>query len=272
MIIFSRIGLLFLIFFGILFLCVPHDVSAAEPNKIMVYFYSAESNINNFRSLKMEWDAYLSGFGPYEFQPFRDKNDFETHIRDKKKCLVLMSSWHYSHIREDYSLSPALVGTRKGDKYQKRILVGKGDTVKMENVKNGRIASASSMGHTRSILRDMMGNDADAANILAVPKDIDALMSVGFGMSQYALAAESALEKLNALNPLLHKNIKVIAEGSKSLMLILAFPKNFTGDGEKVIRVIQDMPANADGKKKMRMFGLDGWQLLDSSDKLKLEG
>lgn len=58
MIIFSRIGLLFLIFFGILFLCVPHDVSAAEPNKIMVYFYSAESNINNFRSLKMEWDAY----------------------------------------------------------------------------------------------------------------------------------------------------------------------------------------------------------------------
>ena len=47
-----------------------------------IYFYSTETNINNFKSLKMEFDRYLSKLGSFEFQPFIAKETFEKHIKD----------------------------------------------------------------------------------------------------------------------------------------------------------------------------------------------
>lgn len=253
--------------------CTP-SAAYAGPDKIVLYFYSSETNINNFKSLKMELDGYLSGIGPYEFQPFRNRELFEKHVKDKKKCLLLLSSWHYSNIYKEYSLKPALVGVRKGNKYQRRLLVSKDDSVGKEFLKTGRIASASDILHTKNTLTEMFKDKyvAETANILTVPKDIDALMSVGFGMSKYALTTRSSLDKLKAVNSVLHKKMKIIAEGKESLLLILAFPQSFVEEGEKVVKIIQDMPANPDGKKKIKMFGLDGWQQIDSSDNSKLEG
>jgi len=52
-------------------------VAIAESDKIVIYFYSSESSINNFKSLKKEFDTYFSAFGPYEFQPVKKQQDFE---------------------------------------------------------------------------------------------------------------------------------------------------------------------------------------------------
>lgn len=40
------------------------SVISSGEGKIKIYFYSSETNINNFRSLKMEFDRYLSRFAP----------------------------------------------------------------------------------------------------------------------------------------------------------------------------------------------------------------
>ena len=240
----------------------------------MIYFYSSETNINNFKSLKMEFDKYLSKSGPYEFQPFSNKDAFEKHIKDKKKCLLLLSSWHYSNIHKEYSLNPALVGMQNGKKYQKRILVARGKSANINSVKTGRIASASSVKHTCGVLMGMLKekNAVDRIKILTVPKDIDALMSVGFGMSIFALTTRNSLNKLNMVNSILYKKMKILSESKEALLLILAVPKTFSKDAEKMVNIIKNMPDNPDGKKKIRMLGLDGWQKLDSSDRLKLEG
>jgi len=102
--------------FILLFCAILSSVAWAGSDKITIYFYSSESNINNFKLLKMEFDSYLSGFGSYEFQPFNDRRAFENHVRDRKECMLLLSSWHYSIIHREYSLKPALVGTRNGKK------------------------------------------------------------------------------------------------------------------------------------------------------------
>ncbi|MDM8522838.1 hypothetical protein QUF80_05640, partial [Desulfococcaceae bacterium HSG8] len=225
---------------------------------------------NNFKSLKIEFDKYLSSRGPYEFQPFSDIKIFETHVRDKIKCLLLISSWHYNNIYRDYSLKPVLVGGRDGKFWQKRILVGGNNA---RSLKKGRLASASSIQHTKNVLREMLKEKekAETANILTVPKDIDALMSVGFGMSQFALTTGNTLKKLKALNPYLYKDIKVLAESKKSLLLILAVPENFVKDSGKLIKIIQSMSKDPDGKDKLRMLGLDDWRKFDLSDVLILE-
>ena len=255
-----------LLFFAVVF-CATF-VAFATADKTTIYFYSSETTINNFKSLKMEFDRYLSRFGPYELQPFSDREAFEKHVKGKEQCILLLSSWHYKKIYKEYSLKAALAGTRDGKKYQKRILVSKDEAVKV-----GRVASASSMEHTSSTLNVMLREKAliDKITILTVPKDIDALMSVGFGMSKLALTTRNALNELKMANPVLHQKVKVLAEGEESLLLIVAVPERFMKDAKKLVTVIQKMTADPEGKEKLRMLGLDGWQTINPSDRLKLE-
>jgi hypothetical protein len=249
------------------------SVSAA-PEKIVIYFYSAETNINNFKSLKMEFDNYLSGFGDYEFQPFSDRKTFEAHVKDKPRSLLLLSSWHYTNIYREYMLSPVLVGLRNGQRSQKRILVAPENAADPNVVKTSQIASASSVPHTINILSSMFQEDEAAAafKILSVPKDIDALMSVGFGMAQSAVITESSFESLKTINPSLHKKLTIVAESEETLLLIVAAPEDFVPEAQELISIIENMADDPDGEKRMRMLGLDGWQPLGPSDRSKLEG
>ena len=239
----------------------------AETGKVKVYFFSSETNINNFKSLKMEFDAWLSRFGPYEFQPFSEKDLFEKQINGDDGCLLFLSSWHYNNIFREFSLTPFLVGVRKGMHWQKRILVTtdpEGDGIK------GPVASASSEPNTRSILKRMFPGEAsvDKVRILTVPKNIDALMSVGFQMSKSALVTEKALDDLKMLDTALAERLKIIAEGKETLLLILAGPKNVA---EKVVERIKAMPDDPDGANIMKMLDLDSWKPVDSTDRKRLE-
>jgi hypothetical protein len=253
-------------------LCLISGAVSAQ-DKVTVYFYSSETNINNFKSLKMEFDRYLSAHGLYEFQPFSDREAFENYVKDKKACLLLMSSWHYKNIWKEYALQPVLVGIRNGKKSQKRILVGRGKSADLASAKTGRIASATSVRHTRSVLSEIFGDNAaaESSKILTVPKDIDALMSVGFGMSQSALTTGNSLETLKSVNSVLYDKMKILAQASESLLLILAVPESFSADAQKAVRVIQNMPSNEDGKEKIKMLGLDRWEQIAPSDKAALE-
>ncbi len=260
------------VFFCLLLSAWPEKAQAQE--KIMIYFYSSETNINNFKSLKMEFDTWLSRFGPYEFQPFSDRQIFETHLRGKKDCLVLLSSWHFSKIAKEYSLSPLLSGIRNGKKYQKRILVAAAAASGADILQKGPVASASNPDYTRSVLRELFGEEitGDSVRILTVPKDIDALMSVGFEMSKSALITESTLEKLKETDPVLSRKMKTLKAGKDSLLLILAVPESFSEKSGKILEIIQNMSGQPEGADIVRMLDLDGWEPVGASERSKLEG
>jgi hypothetical protein len=104
-----------------------------------------------------------------------------------------------------------------------------------------------------------------------VPKDIDALMSVGFGMAKLAFASKNAFDELKGVNPRLCSKMKILVEGEETLLLIVALPQGFKENSKKTIDMIKNMQMDSDGKRRIRMLGLDGWQDLDSSDCSKLE-
>lgn len=258
--------------FALFFCLAPAASDASE--KIKIYFYSSETNINNFKSLKSGFDGYLSKFGPYEFQPFSERETFEKHIRNKEKCLLILSSWHYSKIHKAFSLAPSLVGMRNGKNYQKRILVASAKLGDLSAAAQGPVATASNIPHTRSTLEEMLTNKAmaESVNILKVPKDVDALMSVGFDMSKAALVTENAFDNLRMLDPELHGKMKLLVEGKESLLQILAVPQAFRDQAGDLIQIIKKMPDDPDGMNLIKMFDLDGWKTVDSSDNSKLEG
>jgi len=264
----ALISTIALLLIGLALFCV---ISAGS-GKIKIYFYSSETNINNFKSLKMEFDRYLSKFGPYEFQPFSARDVFEKQVKDKENCLFILSSWHYRHIHKEYSLTPALTGVRNGKKYQRKILLADEKAPDIETTKPGLIASAGSLQYTTSVLKRMLKKYAEHAfRVLTVPKDIDALLAAGHGMAKLAFASRYAFDELKGINPRLCRKMKVLAEGEETLLLIVALPQGFTANRKKMVDMIKNMPLTPDGKKRIRMLGLDGWQELDASDRSRLE-
>ncbi len=246
----------------------------AGPEATKIYFYSTETNINNFVSLKKEFDKYLKTRGPYEFQPFSNRKVFEQHVKGKKRCVLFLSSWHFGQIRKAYSLKPVYVGVRDNIPFQKRILVTGTNSGGVETALKGPLASASNVQHTRSVLKKMFpGNIAgEKVRILTVPKDVDALMSVGFEMSKSALVSAHAVNNLKNFDPVLHKRLKIVETGKSSLLLIVSVPRNFEEESKALFDVIKKMPETEAGKKIIKMLDLDDWKNFSPSDEEMLEG
>lgn len=234
-----------------------------------VFFYNPESSVDNFAALKTEFDNYLSGQGEYSFQPFSERNTFETMLASKAQGVYLLSSWHYTQLNAKTPLEAMLVGVAKGELQQRKILSAK-DITTVSALPGSTIAGAGSEDYLRSQLQQMLGAEYTALlpkiKLLSVPKDIDALMAVGFGMATAAISSESSLNKLAMINPKQHAQLKTLASGEKSFLLIAAIAKAQQGEEAPLLKVIEGMQQQPTGEKNLKMLGLDGWKRIDTLD------
>jgi hypothetical protein len=264
--IFVTVALILLLVF-----CFPKTASS-RMETTAVYFHCSETSINNFKSLKMEFDRYLSQFGPYEFQPVKERYEFEKQISNQKNCVILVSSWHYRRICKTYQCEPVLVGIRNGKNTQKRLLIANKDFTGL--ISSGlNIASASSIQHTTSVIKNMpvKALDINKLRILTVPKDIDAMMAVRFGMSGAALITENSYDRLKRLTPLLYQKIKIVAIGNECHLMVLAAPGKNLEQHKQLIRIIKGMSDTPLGQKQIHMLGLDNFQDVTNEDRMMLK-
>ena len=239
-----------------------------------VYFYNPETNINNYVLLKGEFDRYLSDYGPFKFQPFSDRKIFEKFLIKQRDGIFLLSSWHYRDLLGKVPIDPVFVGFLKGKTTQRKILSTKEDITSIDSLKGKSIASAGSEEYTKNILTQMLGkekkNIIDSLKILTVPKDIDALMAVGFGMASSALTAENSFAKLLAINPKQYGLLNQLAS-METLLQIVAAPKQFNENVGLLLSIIQDMVSSVEGKRNLKMISLDGWKKVGNAERLFLE-
>ncbi|MBF0101306.1 MAG: hypothetical protein HQK77_10400 [Desulfobacterales bacterium] len=247
-------------------------VSFAEESKTTLYFYSQEIHSNKYKSIKINFDTYLAQVGHYEFQPYNDKNAFEANLKDQNKYVVILSSWHYREMYKQYALIPLLVALIDGKKYHKNILVSRSKPENFDEILKNRIASANTIENSKTQLNEIFKKNplVQSARILIVPKDIDALLSVGLGMSDSSIIMENSLTAFQKLYPQLYENIVVVAEGEKRLSLIIAAPKTFIQGIEPIVSAIENMQKQNQGKDIL-MLGIDGWQKVDAATQKELE-
>lgn len=262
-----KIFIFLLPFFGIF------AVYAAS--KHTVYFYNPESNVDNFASLKTRLDTYFKDFGLYKFQPFSDRGTFEKIIQEKQDGILLLSSWHYKILREKLPIKPVLVGVIDGKTTQLKVLSSKKKVNNLETLKDCTVASAGSDDYTRNLLRLMFSEDkkhlVDSFQILSVPKEIDALISVGFGLAEVALTTESSIDMLLSINPGLYKKLTILAKSRETLLPIVAVLKVHDPDADKLLEIVENMGKTPDGEKSIRMLGLDGWKVVGEKEMVLLE-
>ena len=236
-----------------------------------IHFYNPEININKFAYLKTEIDSYLSNFDNFRFQPFSNMQVFENYILNKKKGVLFISSWHYNLLQKKVSLIPFLVGMINGKPTHKKILISKKGIDDLLRLKNVTIASSGNYEYTNSTLKTMLSKNNPALlktqKILVVPKDIDALMAVGFGMANAALTSENSLQDLASINPNMHKSLNTICVSDNFLLPVIATFQGYTKNDEKLIEVIENMAFSEIGIKDLKMLGLEGWKKITNIEK-----
>jgi len=234
-----------------------------------IFFYNPESSVDNFAALKTEFDGYLSGQGAYSFQPFSERSTFESMLAGNAQGVYLLSSWHYRQLNAKTPLEAMLVGVAKGELQQRKILSSK-DLSNISALPGSTIAGAGSEDYLRSQLQQMLGAEYEGLlpkiKLLSVPKDLDALMAVGFGVATAAISSESSLNKLAIINPKQHAQLKTLASGEKSFLLIAAIAKPQKDKEASLLKVIESMQAQPAGEKNLKMLGLDGWKRTDTLD------
>ncbi len=246
-------------------------------NTYTIYFYNPETNINNFASLKTEFDQYLSSYGPFQFQPFSDRKSFEKFIVGRSDGIFLLSSWHFNQLKKTFpiDMQARLVGISNGKATYEKILTAKNNIISIDLLKGKIVASSGNEDYTKNILMQMHGEGkrdiVDSMKILTVPKDIDALMAVGYGMADSALTTESSLTKLAAINPKQYGFLRSLSKSEEILLPIIATPRQSDEKMRLLITIVEEMGTVLDGKRKLKMLGVDGWKKVEELERMSLE-
>ncbi|MBF0316855.1 MAG: hypothetical protein HQL04_01670 [Nitrospirae bacterium] len=257
-------------------LAIPPVVDGA-----VIYFYSPELNIDSFSSLKRAFDNYLSGFGDYRFQPFKDKETFERHVSSQNDGIFLVSSWYYLMIKGSVKMRPVMVGMFKGRSVQKRVLVANKKVGSIDKLRGAKLAASGTQEYNREILRQILGNRkdiSDSVRIISVPRDIDSLMSIGFGLADYAITTDNSLEKLQTIDQEVYNTtVKLLQSDDIMLPVILVQePATEMSDSNKsgssaLLTVIEKMGSDPEGAKIIKMLGIDNLKRLSRSEIKALE-
>jgi hypothetical protein len=252
---------------GASILCSRAFAASAAPATL--YFYSSETNINNFGTLKGEFDSFFATAGGHRFQPFSDRAAFEGLIRENRPGLYLMSSWDYAQIPQRPVWNPVLVGTIKDKATQRHVLCAKKFGASLASLSGITVASAGKRAFTQGLLTQLLPVDQQplvpSLKVLEVPKDMDALMAVGFGAAAAAVTTENGLEKLKATNSKQHDQLSQLAVGSERLLPLIVTPSESDAACQSLIRVLASMGAATEGRQRMRLLGLDGWKPIDEA-------
>ncbi len=245
-------------------------MNTSNAKNYKLYFYSVESNINNYRLLKIEFDTYLGIAGMYKFQPFKNKNAFEEYIRSHNDGIYLLSSWHFKKLKDSLNIKPELIGVLNNKSIQKQILISNRTIQNLDDLRNETIASASSEEYTKSILSKMFGIEKkellETVRILTVPKDIDALMAVGIGIANSGLATQSSIETFKQINLNQYNSFNKLSQSENIPLPVIATAPKPNDDIKNLLNIIEKMGEVSDGSKAIKMLGLDDFKRVDLAE------
>lgn len=241
-----------------------------------IYFYNPETNINNYVSLKASFDTYLSTYGKgYRFQPFDEKDIFESVIGNDETSIFLISSWHYRLLRQKLPMQPLLVGISGGTFEQKKILSASRKISDLAQLRGKSIAVAGSTAYSKNVLEQIFAGKPPelvaSLRLILVPKDIDALMAVGYGMAAAALTTEKSLNDLHALNPKQYDLLARLGASRASFRTLVVAPTGHMRAVESLLATVERMQSESAGADTLHMLGLDGWKRLTAMEQQVLE-
>lgn len=184
--------------------------------------------------------------------------------------LAVLSSHHFRELqRQGVPLRAVLVGEQNGTCRQTHILWLRADALLDSPERPLALASSRSREEIARFLSHAHEAAPPDFRHLKVPKDIDALLSVAFGMADAALATRAAADDLFKANPTQAARLSAYGAEVVDLYPVVAALDPDHPPTADAIRLLERMGDTPEGRQCLLLLGLDRFRPLD--DELRKE-
>ncbi|AUM11997.1 PhnD/SsuA/transferrin family substrate-binding protein [Ketobacter alkanivorans] len=238
---------------------------AAHADTITVYHYNPESQSDRSLVLKNTFDRYFQAHHNVQLQPVDDRDTFQQQIKQDTPSLYIMSDWHYRQLASNSPrLVPYLRGLKNGQDTFFKLLVGKGPLTSQR----ATISVSGTDDYVTTLLQEMRFTGAGLTRpprLLTVPKDIDALLAVGFGLADAALTTESSFEKLSLLYRNEYQQLKILGRSTPQKRLVVVLIDHHQTAVQPALDALEHMNQTKEGRLGLNLLGLDEWTRLTTT-------
>ncbi|MFC1771515.1 hypothetical protein ACFLZV_06490 [Candidatus Margulisiibacteriota bacterium] len=225
-----------------------------------VYFFVPEANIRNYALLKNTFAEYLTKFGKYNVQPVSDEKIFEKFVKEDPDGVFIVSSWLFKKLAPANNLAAKLTMIVNSSNTTKEILLTKQVNDLAMILKGGTVSSSRGKVYVRDLLKTLLPEeDPTKVKLITVPRDMDALMSVGFGMANACITSEDSFDKLAGINPYQHKELKQLATSQEMLRPVVAINAISTEDPSNFLHILKEISDDPASKLLLQIVGVDGF-------------
>jgi len=271
----KRLGLILsLVFVCLLLTPLTTQADSKPTGQVTVYHYNPESHNDRNLVLKNTFDRYFRTQLDMQLQPVEDRKTFQQLVEQSKGAIFIMSDWHYRQLAStNRSLVPYLRGLEHGKDTFRKLLIGKSQSLNQTGNIRITLAVSGPQDYVDTLLAKMQYSSGQItvsnARYLTVPKDIDALMAVSFGLADAALASEISFEKLATLNQDAYRNLHVLGRSTPQKSLVVVVNRDNLIGLEPALNAIAAMTQNPQGKLGLNLLGLDEWKRLPMTSQAK---
>ncbi|MEE2731072.1 MAG: PhnD/SsuA/transferrin family substrate-binding protein [Pseudomonadota bacterium] len=240
----------------------------AYSETITIYHFNPETHSDRNLVLKNTFDLYFQTRHNIQLQPVEDHHSFVDIVRKIHRSLFIMSDWHYHQLaQEQPDLVPVLQGTKDGKNTFRKLLIGKQPFPSNQIT----VAVSGTKDYVDMILNNMSFNGITlkpgSYRLLKVPKDIDALLAVSFGMADAALASDDSFEKLSQLYRNEYQQLDLLGTSQPQQRLVVVLLRSQTEQLQPALEALETMDQSQQGKLGLNLLGLDEWTPIKTTRK-----
>ncbi|CAK8711503.1 ABC-type phosphate/phosphonate transport system, substrate-binding protein [Candidatus Electrothrix laxa] len=251
--------------FGIIFFLNAGFVFGAVAEKF--YYFNPDSSQSNLARLKKEMERFLNKKDlVLNFQPFAKYHDFHREMQAGLPAFVFLPDWYYQQNKKNSKLKPLLQPLRKGQATYRKILLTTQDSMLTLQGLRDKVLAMTTMGNEDpELLNRLIFNKfkikSNSLNIIATPKDSDALFALAVRQVDAALVSENNLQRIGKINPRILKIVRQLAESQPIPMPILCTGNGKTLDKKiiKLKKIFLEAKYSDDSANLMDMLQIDAW-------------
>jgi hypothetical protein len=236
--------------------------ASAEPAEL--FFFSPDWTTGNLNVLAEAVDRYIAENElSLKFQAFARYEDFKSQVEVRRPAFVIVPAWVESDGSLGVSLSKIARPVRDGKTSYRKALMARVSVTSTTEL-NGASIAAAVIGTGPEDPKSLLGHfglAASNADIIPVPKDIDALLALSFGQVDAALVTPAQLEMLQQVNPNSTKNLHVLDfSPAVPFPSVESTPYASSDDIADLQRSLPALEQSGSGRALLKVLGFDRFE------------
>ena len=228
------------------------------------FFYSPQVGTGNLSQLKQAADRFLRDSGTsLSFQPFARFEDLQREFGAHRPAFLVVPDWVAMDHCLGEALRPLARPVRDGRVFDRRALVAAKEASSAADIDGGSIAATvpvAGRGSGSETLARFRREHPDV-RVIPVPKDIDALLAVGFGQVDGAFVSMTQFDLLAGVNPALTGSLHEIGYSIATPFPAVYATQYANAEGIAALRKALESGGDTEsGQKIVRLLGYDGWK------------